>query len=192
LTVGGFSRMLVTPVHAAADVERHCGTNLCGPVSGQESSCDTPVPTCRIPLRRGQGAVGGEVRAAVRLLAELRRRAGAAVSVPGFRNLGSLTHSLSRRQLARFPSKRLISKIQLSSEFRVLDSPHGPFPCSPANDVRVLFEDVCQLSSLLPPTLHTECDNQPAHCGSRSVSTSQTHVGHINIQNFAHQVNENP
>ena len=70
-------------VHAAGDVERHCGSKLRGPLPGPESPRDAPLSALRDALRRGEGAVGGALRAPVRVLARLRRRAGAAV--PGLR-----------------------------------------------------------------------------------------------------------
>ena len=80
LTIGAVRVTLRRPVHAAGDVERHCGSRLRGPLPGPKSPCDAPLPAFRDPLRRGQGAVGGALRAPLRVLARLRRRAGAAVS----------------------------------------------------------------------------------------------------------------
>ncbi len=72
-------------VRAAAHVKSRCGLRLPCRLPGAFASRHAPVSPHRRALRRGEGAVGGALRAAVRLLAELRRRAGAAV--PGLRPL---------------------------------------------------------------------------------------------------------
>ncbi len=72
-------------VRAAAHVKSRCGLRLPRRLPGAFASRHAPVSPFRYALRRGQGAVGGEVRAAVRFLAELHRRAGAAL--PGLRPL---------------------------------------------------------------------------------------------------------
>jgi hypothetical protein len=75
--------MLVTSLHAAEGTERRPVRRAWWPVPAEEPSRDTPVPPLRFAVRRGEGAVGGALRAPVRVLAGLRRRTGAAV--PGLR-----------------------------------------------------------------------------------------------------------
>jgi len=74
-----YEGMLVRSLHAAEGTERRPVRRAWWPVPAEEPSRDTPVPPCRGQLRRGEGAVGGALRAAVWLLAQLRRRAGEAV-----------------------------------------------------------------------------------------------------------------
>ncbi len=73
------SATLRRPVHAAADTERCCGDRLFGPISRAFSARHASIPPLRGTLRGGEGAVGGVFRAALRVLARLRRRAGRAL-----------------------------------------------------------------------------------------------------------------
>ena len=74
MTVGRFSSKLVMRVHAAGDAERHPGSSLHGPLPGPESPRHVPLSPLRDPLRRGEGAVGGALPAAVRFLARFPDR----------------------------------------------------------------------------------------------------------------------
>ena len=77
LTDAATSATMRRSLHAAADPRRCLGVALRDSLSGPEPPGDSPVPPVRRALRRGEGAVGGEVRETARLLARFRRRAGA-------------------------------------------------------------------------------------------------------------------